>query len=159
MRSERRKDLLHVLRQGHATSQQEIVAALREKGHDVTQATVSRDLRELGAIKVRSGETLTYRLPDDVPHGNGDLTTRRLLGALREFAVDIRPAGSLVVVMTAPGHAAAVARAVDHAALPEVIGTVAGDDTIFVAAPSAEAAAQLASSWLAEESDLVGAPR
>jgi transcriptional regulator of arginine metabolism len=145
VRSERRGDLLRILHEGRASSQSEIVAELRAAGHDVTQATVSRDLREVGATKVRAGNASFYRLPDEIPHSStGDLMARSLIRTLGEFALSITPAASLVVVRTAPGHAAAVARAIDLAGLDEVVGTVAGDDTIFVATSGATSAERLA---------------
>jgi transcriptional regulator of arginine metabolism len=151
MRPDRRRDLLRILREGSASSQKEIVRALQRAGHDVTQATVSRDLREIGASKVRSAEGFVYRLADDVPHSwNGDLVARNLDRSLAEFALDIRRAHSLVIVTTAPGHASAVARAIDLAAAEPVMGTVAGDDTIFVATESPDAAASLAQRWWRE---------
>lgn len=147
MRTDRIRDLTHILRGGHAATQKEIAAALRAAGHHVTQATVSRDLQEIGAAKVRIGDTLEYRLPDHMPRApGGDLMTRSLHRTLDEFALDISPAASLVVITTAPGHAAAVARAIDLAGLDDVTGTVAGDDTIFIATPSELAAARLARS-------------
>ncbi len=148
MRPERHRDLLRILHDGKATSQQEIVEELQRLGHEVTQATVSRDLREAGAMKVRMGGRSVYALPDDIPRGGGDLVARALDRNLAEFALDIRQAASLVVIQTAPGHASAVARAVDLAGLKEVIGTVAGDDTIFVATPSDQIAAELQRTWL-----------
>ena len=147
MRSSRRRDLTRLLREGRASSQRDIVDELRSAGHEVTQATISRDLQELGALKVRSNGGFVYRLPDEMPRGGGDLMTRNLLSTLEEFAVDLRPAGNLVVVKTAPGHAAAVGRAIDLAPNDDVIGTVAGDDTIFVATPNKAAAARLAAEW------------
>ncbi len=152
MRTDRIRDLTHILRGGHAATQKEIVAALRAAGHHVTQATVSRDLQEVGAAKVRVGDTLEYRLPDHMPRApGGDLMTRSLHRTLDEFALDISPAASLVVIATAPGHAAAVARAIDMAGLEDVSGTIAGDDTIFIATPSELAAARLARSLTTEE--------
>ncbi|MEA2452211.1 MAG: transcriptional regulator of arginine metabolism [Actinomycetota bacterium] len=148
MRSDRIKDLVRILRAGHAATQQEIVAALNQAGHDVTQATVSRDLQEVGAVKVRAGSSLEYRLPDEVPRTAGsDLMARNLRRTLQDFALDVRPASSIVVVITAPGHASAVARAIDLAGLEDVVGTVAGDDTIFVATPSEAAALSVVTSW------------
>lgn len=145
MRSERRRDLMRILQEGRASSQQEIVERLRALGHAVTQATVSRDLKQLGAVKVRSDGALVYRIPDQVPRSfSGDLLARGLRRTLDEFAVDVRPAGSLVVIVTAPGHAAAVARAIDLAPPEGVVGTVAGDDTIFVATPDPDSARELA---------------
>ena len=147
MRSDRIRDLTRILRDGHAATQKEIVAALRAAGHHITQATVSRDLQEIGAAKVRVGDTLEYRLPDHMPRApGGDLMTRNLYRTMDEFALEITAAGSLVVIATAPGHAAAVARAIDLSGLTSVVGTVAGDDTIFVATPSEEAAVDLATS-------------
>jgi transcriptional regulator of arginine metabolism len=148
MKSDRMKDLVRLLRGGHAATQQEIVAALRSAGHDVTQATVSRDLQEVGAVKVRAGRSLEYKLPDEVPRTAGsELMARNLLRTLQDFALDVNPAASIVVVVTAPGHASAVARAIDLAGSPSVVGTVAGDDTIFVATPSEEQAQDLARRW------------
>jgi transcriptional regulator of arginine metabolism len=145
VRGERRRDLLRILHDGRASSQTQIVAQLRAAGHDVTQATVSRDLREVGATKVRVGDTSVYRLPDELPHSpTGDLMARSLIRTLGEFALRITPAANLVVVLTAPGHAAAVARAIDLASIDEVVGTVAGDDTIFVATTDAAGAERLA---------------
>jgi transcriptional regulator of arginine metabolism len=149
MRTDRRRDLFRILHDGHVSSQKEIVRALRSAGHVVTQATVSRDLREIGATKIKLGDEFVYRLSDDIPRlTSGDLMARNLTRTLEEFAVDIRTSSSLVVVLTAPGHAAAVARAIDLSGLPDVVGTVAGDDTIFVATPSPAVADRLADSWI-----------
>jgi transcriptional regulator of arginine metabolism len=152
VRSERRRDLLWILRQGSAHSQQDIVERLTAAGHHITQATVSRDLREVGAVKVRQNGGFVYRLADEAPRSAAsDLVVRNLLRTLGEFALEVREAASLVVIATAPGHAAAVARAVDIAAVDEVVGTVAGDDTIFVATRDAHAAAELARRWRSGE--------
>jgi transcriptional regulator of arginine metabolism len=147
MKTDRRRDLLRILHSGHAARQQDIVTALREAGHDVTQATVSRDLQELGATKVRSNGGFVYKLPDDLPRSGGDLMLRSLHKMLDEFAIGIHPAASIVIVQTAPGHASAVARAIDLAGMDDVLGTIAGDDTIFVATNGAENAAALAERW------------
>lgn len=145
MRSERRRALLRILRQGGAATQNELVAALRSEGFDVTQATVSRDLHDLRAVKVRDGDDVAYRFPEDVPLLRGrheDVATE-----LAEFAVDVTEAGNLVVVLTLPGHASAVARSIDLAHIPAARGTIAGDDTIFVATPDAASAHELAEEW------------
>jgi transcriptional regulator of arginine metabolism len=148
MKTDRRNDLVRILREGRATSQEQIAAELRETGHDVTQATVSRDLRAIGATKVMIGGEMVYRLPDQIPRApGGDLMVRSLMRTLEEFAIDIQPASSLVVLSTAPGHASAVARAIDLAGLQDVVGTLAGDDTIFVATPGSEEARALAQEW------------
>ena len=148
MRSQRRKDLLQILHEGAAASQHDIALALRRRGHDVTQATVSRDLQEVGATKVRLNGGYAYRLPDEIPRLiGGDLMARRLEETLAEFVIDARAAATIVVLFTAPGHASAVARAIDQAAPDGVVGTVAGDDTIFVATPSQAEAKRIASLW------------
>jgi transcriptional regulator of arginine metabolism len=151
MKSARRRDLLKILHQGHAATQQEFVAALRSAGHDVTQATVSRDLHELGAIKIRVGDQVAYRFPDALRSaaaaGGGE---RTLLRELTEFAIDVRVAGTLVVVITLPGHAAAIARAIDLSNPVAVLGTIAGDDTVFVATPDTTTAREIADSWLSQ---------
>jgi transcriptional regulator of arginine metabolism len=148
MRSQRRRDLLQILHEGSAASQHDIAVALQQRGHDVTQATVSRDLQEVGATKVRVNGGYAYRLPDEIPRVmGGDLMMRRLEETLAEFVIDVHPAASMVVLYTAPGHAPAVARAIDQAALTGVVGTIAGDDTIFVATPSESEAKRIARRW------------
>lgn len=147
MKSQRRRDLLRILHEGRASSQEEIVEALRAAGHDVTQATVSRDLGSVGALKVRTASGYVYRLGDEVPRAGSDLVARSLMRTLDEFSIDVVPAGNLVVVTTAPGHASAVARSIDLAGLDDVVGTIAGDDTIFVATPDPAAATALAARW------------
>jgi transcriptional regulator of arginine metabolism len=152
MRTTRQRDLLQILRSDHPASQQDIVKALRDRGHDITQATVSRDLRRLGAMKVRTAGGFVYRLPDDVVGvPTDDLLHRRLQGFLRDFIVDVRTAGNLVIVLTPPGSAGVVARAIDQASIDNVAGTIAGDDTIFVATPSDVVADGLAREWLKGE--------
>ena len=146
MRSERRRALLKILREGRAATQGQLVAGLRDAGYDVTQATVSRDLQELGAIKVRAGDEVAYRFPDDVPRLRSP--HRDVITELADFAIDVTPAATLVIVKTLPGHASAVARAIDLAGLPAVAGTIAGDDTIFVATPDETTARDLAADWL-----------
>lgn len=143
MKSQRRRDLLRILRNGRASSQEDIVEALRANGHDVTQATVSRDLREVGAVKTRVGSRLIYRLADDADIGTSDVVARNLQKSLAEFSIDIKAASSLVVITTLPGHAEVIARAIDLAGTNDAVGTVAGDDTIFVATPSPRAATRL----------------
>ena len=148
MKSGRRRDLIRILHEGSVANQQQIVTALRGAGHEVTQATVSRDLQELGATKVRSNGGFVYKLPDDIPMSRGgDLMIRNLDKVLAEFAVGIHPADSIVCVTTPPGPASAVARAIDLAGQDSVLGTIAGDDTIFVATSGPDAAASLVDRW------------
>jgi transcriptional regulator of arginine metabolism len=115
------------------TSQQQLVDLLAAAGVEATQATVSRDLEELGAVKVRiSGGEPVYAVPElpkdrVVPSDH----LRRVLG---DWVVEVASSGNLVVVRTPPGSAHVVASALDRASLPEILGTVAGDDTIVVIA-------------------------
>lgn len=149
---------MRLLRAGRARSQLEIVEALRSAGHNVTQTTVSRDLRALGAIKSRSQDGVRYVLTEDDRRApNQDFNERTLRRTVAEFALEIRAASSLVVVLTAPGHAGIVARAVDLSGMPDVVGTVAGDDTIFVATPGPRHAAALARRWSDTDTSLEAA--
>jgi transcriptional regulator of arginine metabolism len=155
VRATRRKELFRILHEGHATSQDEIVSALRASGHHVAQATVSRDLQELGAMKVKVGGEFVYRLRDEIPKSaHADLVARDLSRTLSDFALDIRTSGPLVVLLTAPGHAGAVARAIDLAGPEEIVGTIAGDDTIFVATPDTRTAATVAKRWIGTDDQL-----
>lgn len=109
-------------------SQAQLAAALRKQGEVVTQATLSRDLEELGATKARLADgTIAYRLPEDARVESIDV--RRIL---TEFLIDVTVSGSLVVLRTPPGCAQPVARAIDTGQIENIIGTVAGDDTILV---------------------------
>ena len=117
------------LRQHRIGSQEELVARLDLAGVPATQATVSRDLDELGAVRVRRDGEMHYRLPDQPESGD----TGRLDRLLADWVSDIIPAGNLVVLKTPPGSANLVANALDAAGLDEVAGTIAGDDTIFLA--------------------------
>ncbi len=113
-------------------TQQELAAALRERGFRATQATISRDVAELGLIKVHRNGAYVYALPPRLaePEPSGE---ERLARLLRDLPVDVREAGLLLVVQTLSGSAHAIASALDRARWPEVVGTIAGDDTLFVA--------------------------
>lgn len=147
-RSDRIRDLLRLIAEGRASSQKQIVESLGALGHRVTQATVSRDLHEVGAVKARIDGSTSYRLPDHLPHGDSDRTGRNLERSLREFALSVVTSGTMLVVRTAPGHAQLLARAIDLAEPQGVVGTVAGDDTIFVATTDVATADRLELSWL-----------
>jgi transcriptional regulator of arginine metabolism len=130
-RAARLRALADVIRAGAFASQEEVTERLRALGHAVTQATVSRDLERLGAVKVKRGGVLAYALPDQI--GAADWGSARLERILREWVVGIEAAGQLLVLKTPPGSAHLVASAIDHAQLAEIAGTVSGDDTVFVA--------------------------
>ena len=117
------------LRTARIGSQEELVARLDLAGVPATQATVSRDLDELGAVRVRRNGAMHYRLPESLESGDAG----RLHRLLAEWVTAITTAGHLVVLRTPPGSANLVANAIDAAELEKVAGTIAGDDTIFVA--------------------------
>jgi transcriptional regulator of arginine metabolism len=134
------------------TSQQQLVELLATADVEATQATVSRDLEEIGAVKVRtSGGDPVYAVPelpkDRVVPGDH---LRRVLG---DWVVEVTSSANLVVVRTPPGSAHVVASALDRASLPEILGTVAGDDTIVVIATE-EAGGRQVSRTLRELSGL-----
>ncbi len=113
-------------------TQQELAAALRERGFRATQATISRDVSELGLHKALREGVLAYALP---PRGAEREATaeERLRALVRDLPFEVQAAGLLLVVRTLPGSAHALANALDRTPWPEVIGTIAGDDTVFVA--------------------------
>jgi transcriptional regulator of arginine metabolism len=131
IRTRRLRALADLIRSGTFGSQEEVTARLNELGYPVTQATVSRDLEQIGAIKTKRGGLLSYALPEQMPAA--DWGANRLQKILMEWVVGIEVAGQLLVLKTPPGSAHLVASAIDHAQLPEIAGTVSGDDTLFVA--------------------------
>ena len=129
-KNQRQRLIADWLRGGRLGSQEELVARLGLAGISATQTTVSRDLDELGAVKQRDEGSIRYVLPDRVDRGAAGERLDRILG---EWVLSIETAGSLIVMRTPPGSANLVAGAMDAAALAEIAGTIAGDDTIFVA--------------------------
>lgn len=144
-RLKRQRALADLLRRRRLTRQDELAAALRDLGFDVTQATVSRDLDQLGAVKIRRGGETRYALPDDLAPAS--TPEARLRSLFAEWVREVVPAASLVVLKTPPGSAHLVGVALDSAALDAVAGTISGDDTLFVATASDEAARALARLW------------
>jgi transcriptional regulator of arginine metabolism len=133
----RRTQILNLLRADPEVTQEELRRKLARRGIHVTQATVSRDLEEMGLVKTRSG----YRLPEDAASSAPVQPTLQVI--LKEFLREVSQASILVVLKTYPGNAHSVAAVLDAQDWPEVVGTVAGDDTVFVATPSAHEAAQV----------------
>ena len=129
-KQQRQRLIADWLRGHRIGSQEELVARLDIAGIAATQATVSRDLDELGAVRVRREGALLYRMPDTVEGSHAAAKLDRLLA---EWVDAIIPAGNLLVLKTPPGSANLVANALDAAGIDEVAGTLAGDDTIFVA--------------------------
>lgn len=128
---ERQGAILRLVREQQLSTQAELAQALRGEGIDAVQATLSRDIAQLGLVKVRAaGGRLVYALP-----GAGDLDRlNELTAALRRWALAIAASGNLVVIHTPSGCAAPLALAIDQTQLSDIVGTVAGDDTILVVA-------------------------
>jgi transcriptional regulator of arginine metabolism len=132
---ERRGAIVRILRADLVRNQQDLVRLLKKAGHEVTQSSVSRDLRDLGVLKAGGRYVLP---PDEVSRANGDFAT------LGQFVRALRRAGpALTVLRTTIGAAQSVAVAIDRAEWPEVAGTLSGDDTIFIATASARAQDEL----------------
>ena len=129
----RRRTLRLLLRRRRVHTQEELVAALQERGFAITQSSLSRDLMTVGARKVDGA----YRIVSDGDSLDETGQKYPTLAELQPFVRALRPAGpNLLVVATRPGLAQTVALALDSMSMPEVVGTVAGDDTVFVATPS-----------------------
>lgn len=125
-RHERRTAIARLLRANAIERQAELVVLLRGEGYPATQSSVSRDLKDMGAVKLQEG----YRLPEDELDGEA-------LHHIAEFVRDVRSAGpNLLVVTTAVGAAQRVGVTLDRINWPEVVGTLSGDDTIFIATAS-----------------------
>jgi transcriptional regulator of arginine metabolism len=136
-RAGRQARVVAILSSAPVRSQSELAALLADEGIDVTQATLSRDLEELGAVKLRGadGGVGVYVVPEDGSPVRGvSGGTARLSRLLNELLVSADSSENLAVLRTPPGAAHYLASAIDRAALPYVVGTIAGDDTVFVAA-------------------------
>jgi transcriptional regulator of arginine metabolism len=136
--SRRRQAILAVVDEGGVRSQEELQRRLKRRGIEVAQPTLSRDLKALGLAKTPAGYVsgAGVFVPPEAREG-------ALARAVGEFVLSVHAAASLVVVRTPPAGAHPLARALDEADLPDVVGTIAGDDTVFVATPGPTAALHL----------------
>jgi transcriptional regulator of arginine metabolism len=153
-RTGRQRRIVEILTRTEVRSQGELLDLLAEDGIEVTQATLSRDLVELGAVKVRSGRALVYAVPGEGgdrtarPAREGGQVAARLKRLCEEVLVTAEPSHNLVVLRTPPGAANFLASALDHAGLPDLLGTIAGDDTIMVITTGTPASRRLAAQLL-----------
>src|SRR5580704_10533896 len=136
----RHGQILKLVRARHLHTQEDLADALRAQGVAATQVTLSRDIRELGLVKTPEGYSETAGPSASAVPGFESIA--------REFLLDVRAAQNLLVLRTPPGHANALASALDNADWPEVAGTIAGDDTVLVVTPTAKAARFLRSKFL-----------
>lgn len=132
-KSYRHGQILKLIRNQAISTQEELAAELKKDGLLTTQVTLSRDIRELGLVKTPDG----YR--QIAPQSTGpDLAT-----IVAEFLQDVRIAQNQLVLKTSPGHASTLAIALDQEEWPEIVGTIAGDDTVLVIAPDSDTASSL----------------
>lgn len=134
VKARRQRLILNLVESLQVRTHDQLAAALHERGVEVSQGTLSRDLRELGIVKAANGYALANRIDQASQAQQG------LARAVAQFLVGLRTAQNLVVLRTHPGGASALAQFLDAAQWPEVIGTIAGDDTIFVATRDAPTA-------------------
>ena len=139
-RRERQGAILRLIREQPISTQTELAEALDAAGYPVVQTTVSRDIHELGLIKVRHASgRLVYAFPED-----DGAYSEELSDALVRWALTVEPSGSLVVVTTPYGYASALAQAIDVARHPHVAGTVAGENTVLLVSREPFTGAELA---------------
>jgi transcriptional regulator of arginine metabolism len=140
-RAQRHGAILRLVAERPVGTQSELAEALRSQGHEVVQTTVSRDIHELGLIKIRheSGR-LVYAPPEAAEAGMNEA----LSVALGRWALNLEPSGNLVVVLTPHGYASALAEAIDVARHPHIAGTIAGENTVLLISRDPVTGAQLA---------------
>lgn len=130
--------LIDIIRRNHVRSQTELLEHLADQGLAVTQATLSRDLVELGAIKIRTAEGAAYAVPGEGGDRSleqgvaGRVLDAKLHRHLAELMVSATASGNLVVVRTPPGAAQFLAATLDRSVIPEILGCIAGDDTVVI---------------------------
>jgi len=140
-RQQRHAAILHILREQQIGTQTELAEALHAAGHDVVQTTVSRDIHELGLIKVRNaGGRLVYAPPEAAEAERSDA----IAVAFARWAIDVEPSGNLVVVLTPHGYASPLAQAIDVARHPRIAGTIAGENTVLLVVREGTTGAELA---------------
>jgi len=152
-RTARHARIVELIRDKDVRSQTELADLLAADGVQVTQATLSRDLEELGAVKVGGA----YLIPEDGrrPLRAAEQAPARLVRLLRELLTGVDASANIAVLRTPPGAAQFLASALDRSGLPDVVGTIAGDDTILVVARAATGGAELATKlagWAGRES-------
>ncbi len=140
LKVQRQQAIAELIRSKSLASQEELAEQLAALGYAVTQATISRDLEQIGALKVRRGGALSYALPEQV----NAPPAPRLSIVFREWVRSIDLAANLVVIKTPPGSAHLVGVVLDATPFEEIVGTICGDDTIFVACRGAGDAEALA---------------
>ena len=129
MKNDRQKAILDIIAAQNIETQEELGAQLQQHGFRVTQATISRDIKELHLIKVQA-ERGVYKYA--VNEASAVLNTERMVRIFREVAVSVQGSGNIVVINTLSGSGPAAGEAIDHFGIEEIIGSLAGDNTVFV---------------------------
>ncbi|GAW92308.1 arginine repressor [Calderihabitans maritimus] len=146
MKTRRQKEILEIINRKPIGTQQELARELKQQGFEVTQATISRDIKELGLVKVPVGRNAyRYAAPSERPMGN---VYARLHRMFQDSVTEVDYSENLIVIKTLPGTAHAVASWIDKVEWKEIIGTVAGDDTILVIVKPKSAVSKLLKMFL-----------
>lgn len=128
MKTKRHNIIVELIKTKEVGTQEELLELLKESGYDVTQATISRDIRELNLIKVNVGNRQKYAIIQ-----KDENVSDKYVRVLKEGFISMLPSGNLIVLKTVTGMAMAVATAIDALEVNEIVGCIAGDDTIFIA--------------------------
>lgn len=128
MKTKRHNAIIDFIKTREIATQEELLDLLKKSGFDVTQATISRDIRELNLTKVNVGNRQKYAVIQ-----NDEGVSEKYVRVLRDGFVSMLPSGNLVVLRTVVGMAMAVATSIDALEINEIVGCIAGDDTIFIA--------------------------
>lgn len=140
MKSRRHRKIMEIINNRRVATQEELCDALRSSGFDVTQATVSRDIKELHLVKIPDGDGYRYALPDAAAVNRDQ---ERLHRILKDAVIHMDYSENIIVIKTFPGGAMSVASVIDSSELEGILGTVAGDDTIFIVVKPKEAVAEV----------------
>ncbi len=139
MKKERQGAIVEIIKERRISTQDELIEALNERGYKATQATVSRDIRELHLVKTAAGGESRYAVRDPAGRPQG----RSFLNVFRETVLSVAPAGSIIVIKCHSGMGNAACEALDVVGFPEIVGTIAGDNTIFAATGDDETAVRV----------------
>ena len=139
MKNKRHKCILSIINSNIVQTQEELVEGLKQAGFDCTQGTISRDIRELRLVKLDESGVYKYAQPKE-----GGSYLERLKEVFAQSVLSVVPAGNLIIVKTIPAGAVGAASAIDVLDFPDVLGCIAGDDTIFVAVTDSEQAKEMA---------------
>lgn len=142
MKQKRQKKILELIGTHNIDTQEELLARLKKSGYEATQATISRDIREMNIIKASTGKG-SYKYVTQSDTGKGGLLGNRFYAILKEAIKNVDYAQNIVVIKAFPGMASAAGTAIDAMSLSEVVGSVAGDDTLILIAKSTDAAERI----------------